>query len=85
MSKRRVGTVTRKPHRLAGRWCPVARDFLADCSPRFGNADLRYLMDVFSKDVLAELDRRGYDLATLRFHVDKTPAAIAEHERAAGR
>lgn len=77
--------VTRKRFRLAAKWNPRERDLRVDCTPRFTNADLRWLCGVLSKDVLAELERRGYDLRTLRFSIDKTPAAIAEHERMAGR
>jgi hypothetical protein len=77
--------VTRKRFRLAAKWNHRERDLHVDCTPRFSNCDLRWLCDVFNKEVLDGLERRGYDLRTLRFSIDKTPEAIAEHERMAGR
>lgn len=73
--------ITRKRFRLAAKWNPKTRDLEADCTPRLTNADLRWLFDaVLTNENLAELERRGYDLASLRFHVDKTPEAIERHE-----
>lgn len=35
--------------------------------------DMRYLCDVLSKEVIAELDARGYDVTTLRFEIRRKP------------
>lgn len=83
--KYRKPTPTRTRFRLAARYDARTNDLLVDLSPRFGNADLRYLCDIFSREVLAELEVRGYDLSTLRFSIDKTAAAVQEHEFIAGR
>lgn len=74
--------VTRKLHRLAVRWNPKDRDTYADCTPRFGNGDLRYILN---KDVLAELERRGYDLRTLRFHVDRRRRRLRNTKQGKGK
>lgn len=73
--------VATKPFRLAVRWNAREQDAWAECTPRFTNGDLRYILDVLNRDVLAELERRGYDLRTMRFWIDKTPEAIAEHQK----
>jgi hypothetical protein len=75
------GRMTSVDHRLVARYCPVARDLYVDLTPRFGSSDLRFLLSVLSEDVLNQFAERGYDLATLRFSVDKTDEAKLEHER----
>jgi hypothetical protein len=77
--------LTRVRHRLVARYCPVDRDLYVELTPRFGSSDLRFVMGILDRDVLNDLEARGYDLATLRFHIDKTDAAKREHEKLAGR
>lgn len=78
--------VTRKRHRLAVRWNPKDQDTHVEVSPRFTSADMHWILHkMFTSENLAELKDRGYDLASMRFHIDKTPEAILEHERRAGR
>jgi hypothetical protein len=77
---------SKKKHRLEVKWHPNERDVHANLSPRIMNADLGWaLSEMFSKDKMLELERRGYDLASMRFRIDKTPEAILAHERRMGR
>jgi hypothetical protein len=63
--------IVRKEGRLAARWCPSG-GIIADVFPRQTNADLHFLFsEVFTKEVCESLQRRGYDLSTLRFQIDK--------------
>jgi hypothetical protein len=74
--------ITRTYFRLAARW--KDNDIHADVTPRFGGADLRYIMDVLNTNVMKELDQRGYDTSTMRFHIDMKPESVVEHKRRAG-
>lgn len=66
--------ITSKRHRLAAKWNRSEADIEADLSPRMNSADVYYILsNVLTKDVCKELERRGYDLRTLRFHIDRTP------------
>lgn len=46
-------------------------DFIVDYPPmQMGSADASYLFtSVFTKEVRSELERRGYDLTTIRFSI----------------
>ncbi len=68
--------ITKKRHRLAAKWDPTERDISADLGPRMNSADVYYLLSkVVTKEVCLELERRGFDLKTLRFQIDRTPAS----------
>lgn len=76
--------IVRKEHRLAVRW--KDQDTFAEVSPRFSDGDMSWILwKMFNGENLQELKDRGYDLSSMRFHIDKTPEAILEHEKRAGR
>jgi len=78
--------VTRKRFRLAARWNARERDIYAELTPRFANCELSWFFDnILNNKKMKQLEAMGYDLNSMRFHIDKTPEAIAEHERRAGR
>jgi hypothetical protein len=63
-----------KPGRLLGRWSKRENDFLFSYPSK---PDGHYLYGVFSfikdangRTLVEELERRGYDVKTLRFQVD---------------
>lgn len=78
--------IVRKQHRLAVRWDRKEQDTLAEVSPRFSGGDMSWILwKMFNSENLQELKDRGYDLSSMRFRIDKTPEAILEHEKRAGR
>ena len=78
--------ITRVRFRLAARWSRKENALEANIEPRRGNGDMGWLFwKVFPQETMDEFKARGFDVTTLRFHIDKTQEAIAEHERRAGR
>lgn len=52
-------------------WSKREKDFVCAWDREFGSGNPRYILHLFPKDVIAELDRRGYDTETLRFSIKK--------------
>lgn len=74
--------VAKKRHRLAMKWSRTEKDVIADLSPRMNSADVYYIMSkAITKDVCLELERRGFDLRTLRFQIDRTPESAAKWDK----
>lgn len=65
--------------RLMAWWNPKEQDLYVEVTPRATSADMHWLAGLLNRDVTKELESRGYDLSTLRFSIDKTPAAVDEH------
>jgi hypothetical protein len=59
-------------------WSKKQKDLMVAWDPNTSRATARYLMtDVLTQDVLDELDKRGFDVTTLRFQIRKKPATDA--------
>ena len=52
-------------------WSKKERDLMVTCDPGTETSAGRVILNVFSEDVLIELDRRGYDTTTIRFQIRK--------------
>lgn len=53
------------------RWSKRERDLVVDWDAERGGANPRYIVGIFTQDILDELQRRGYDIETLRFSIKK--------------
>jgi len=52
-------------------WSKRERDLMVDWDREATGANPRHIIELFPQDVLDELDRRGYDITTLRFSIKK--------------
>lgn len=52
-------------------WGKRENDLMVAWDPNSCRATARYLMGVISQDVLKELDKRGFDVTTIRFQIRK--------------
>lgn len=65
--------IVRRRHRLAVRFMEIdgRMDTVAQIEPRIGNAANYFAFRIFTDEIRAEIERRGYDLTTMRFHIDR--------------
>jgi hypothetical protein len=63
--------VSSLPPRIRLYWSKRENDLMADWDSETSNANANFLLTVFNKETLESLDRRGYDLTTLRFQIRK--------------
>jgi len=56
-------------------WSKRENSLMGDNDEGAGRGTVIYLFSLFDKDVRDELERRGYDLTTLRFQIRKKPDA----------
>ena len=52
-------------------WSTREKDLVVKWDREAGRANPRYILDLFPQDVLDELERREYDISTLRFSIKK--------------
>lgn len=65
--------IVRRPNRLAVRFMNVdgAMDTISQVEPRNSNGANTWIFRYFTPEFRAELEARGYDLKTMRFHIDR--------------
>jgi hypothetical protein len=73
----------RRTHRLAVRFMMIdgAMDTVAQIEPRAGNAGNNFAFQIFTAGVRQLLHDRGYDLSTMRFHIDRKQSEIEAWDR----
>lgn len=60
-------------------WNKKEKDLRGYCDPGTSKSAAHYLMSyALTKEVLDELDARGYDLSTLRFQIRRKPQPILD-------
>ena len=52
-------------------WSKRERDLMVNWDREVARTNPRWIIGLFSQDVLDELDRRGYDITTLKFSIKK--------------
>jgi hypothetical protein len=62
--------VTQVP-RIRVYWSKPQKDLAVAWDKEAGGANPRYILGLFPVDVTEELERRGYDITTLRFSIKK--------------
>ena len=73
--------ITRKRFRLAAKWDRKDESMSADLFPRRQNANISWLLsEVLTDGRMRELERRGFDLNTVHFHIDVRPEVIEEYK-----
>lgn len=59
-------------------WRKTEKSLIAHWDEGASKATSMYLFQVFGEDVLAQLDKRGYDISTLRFQIRKKPPGVLD-------
>lgn len=67
----------RKNDKLHAYWSKRENDLMLYSPLGFGTVpDARYIADILSKEVLKELDSRGYDTTTIKFSIEPKQGEI---------
>lgn len=53
------------------KWSKRERDLVVSWDAESSGANPRYIVGLFTREVMEELDRRGYDTTTLKFSIRK--------------
>lgn len=59
-------------------WSKKEQDLMVTWDPGTEKSAGRVILNIFSEDVLTELDRRGYDTTTIRFQIRKKPPNVLD-------
>lgn len=75
--------VVKRRHRLSVRFRKVdgVIDTVANIEPRRGNAANNFAFTIFTDEIRAALDKHGYDLSTMKFHIDRKQSEIEAWEQ----